>query len=134
MTDTPIIELVIPGHFLSERKRQFGRFRVDLPDRKEFKAKVALFAKLAYKGPLLDEPLRIEIIWQMVKPKSYRRHENWPWRRPDLDNYLKPALDAMEGIIFRDDAAFCDEHVVKQFGDTQEIRVRIWRLCDDWPY
>ena len=138
MTDDPVIELIIPGHFLSERKRQvrMGKFaaRVDMADRVEFKAKVAVFAAQVAPPELLDEPLRLEIIWQSVKPKSYRKHEDWPHKKPDLDNLVKILLDPLTGILFRDDAQICEHHLVKRFGPTEQITVRIWRLCSEWPY
>ena len=134
MTDDPVIELTIPGTFLSERKRQVGKFRVDMADRVEFKAKVALFAVQVRPPEPLDEPLHMEIVWQMIKPKSYRKQEDWPWKKPDLDNLAKILIDPLNGILFRDDAQICELHLVKQFGPVEEIRVRIWKVCADWPY
>ena len=49
-----------------------------------------------------DVPLKMTIEVQLVRPKRSTRE--WPTVRPDVDNYAKLALDALNRIAYADDA------------------------------
>ena len=63
-----------------------------------------------------DDLLAVEIAFYLPIPKSWSKKKTWEangamqelgalhGRRPDLDNLVKSVLDAMDGIVFRDDA------------------------------
>ena len=127
---TRTVEFVIPGRWTPERKRHVrrGNFqrRVDTSQAADFKAKVALFAAQASGSDQpFDEPLRAEIAWVAMKPRSYRKHEGVPWRKPDLDNLCKAVLDGLTGIVFRDDAQIVELALRKEFGSEEFVLVRV---------
>ncbi len=132
------IRFTIPGPFTPERKRQVSQGqwtrRIDTSGAREFKAKVALIAQQYAPPELLDEPLRVAYRFYSVKPKSYRKHEGWPWKRPDIENLCKILSDGLTGIILKDDAAICLLHAYKLFGKRAEVKVTITLLEKDWPY
>lgn len=134
-----LVEIVVPGEYRPESKRSYqrGKFtrRVDIPEVVALKAKAALAASQVMGDRLpFEEPLHLEMVFETVKPAGYRKEENLPWRRPDLDNLEKPVIDAIDGICFHDDAAFVAKHVRKQFGPKQQTTVRIWPADYNWPY
>jgi len=47
-------------------------------------------------------PVAVDIDARLLRPSSSKRL--WPCVRPDLDNYAKACLDAMNGLCFADDA------------------------------
>lgn len=49
-------------------------------------------------------PLKLSVTFYRQKSKWLRRRETMPFRKPDLDNYLKLLLDALNGVAFADDA------------------------------
>ncbi len=51
-------------------------------------------AKKCIKRPIISNDVEIEICW------SYSTPENWP---KDVDNIIKPSLDALNKIAYKDD-------------------------------
>jgi Holliday junction resolvase RusA-like endonuclease len=139
--------LVIPGEARPEAKRQRllkfrdGRVamgsRTDLPDRKDWKGRVAVFA--ATSGiPLLRGPLAVTIIVQRVRPASWPKKPTkgnpWPgfaWRKPDVENLGKPIHDALTGVVWVDDAQIVDARQVKCWGPCDEVHVVVTELVQD---
>lgn len=138
MSDVPV-EFTIPGEWTPERKRSYrrGKFttRVDTAEAKTFKQKAAVFAAQAMAGRQpFDEPLIAEVTWVTLKPASYRKEENVPWKRPDLDNLNKALQDGIDGIVMVDDAQIVDLHLRKVFGDREQVEVSVRPYYADWPY
>jgi len=48
-----------------------------------------------------------------------------PIDRPDADNLLKIACDAMKGIILADDASVVDATVRKRYSDDRRLRIEV---------
>jgi Holliday junction resolvase RusA-like endonuclease len=48
-----------------------------------------------------------------------------PTPRPDGDNYLKAAQDALNGIVWRDDAQIVDARVIKQYSRFPALRIEV---------
>ena len=69
----------------------------------------------------LDGALEMGVCFHLPKPKSVKREH--PEKKPDLDNLLKPLLDALEGVLFVNDSRIVDLYVTKVYGDP---RVEIW--------
>lgn len=139
VSDGEIARIVVPGHWQPERKRQrrIGTWsrRVDVQEAADAKQRIGLFARQQFDGDALAEPLAVEFMWRKPKPRGYRKHENYPWRRPDLTNLEKLAEDALQDVaVIADDAAICEKHTRKEFGDREELEIVLRRLCDDWPY
>lgn len=133
------VRIVIPGRWQPERKRQrkVGSWsrRVDVEEAADAKQRIGLFARQCYDGPTLNEPLEATFIWRKPKPRGYRKHENWPWKRPDLTNLTKLAEDALQDVaVIADDSIICREIVQKEFSDREELEIVLCSLCEDWPY
>lgn len=59
----------------------------------------------------LDCPCELHVAFRLAKPSSWPQaptkrcpFPDRPFRRPDIDNCLKPLIDAATGILWRDDA------------------------------
>ena len=46
-------------------------------------------------------------------------------KKPDLDNYEKAILDALEGIVYTNDSLVVEKHSRKLFGDPNRIDITI---------
>ena len=68
---------------------------------------------------LLEGPLKIVIIYQLLKPKSKSKKKKWVDVKPDLDNLVKSILDACEGFLFRNDSQICVTESKKIYTDKQ---------------
>lgn len=91
-----------------------------------FKAAVALACQQQYRGAVLEEPLSMQLVAVFPRPKNLC----WKSRpmprlpkpsKPDFDNVSKSVLDALSGVLFRDDAQVWEAVVQKWIaaGDEQ---------------
>jgi Holliday junction resolvase RusA-like endonuclease len=123
----------VPGVALPEKKRQrrFANgqmgFRTDTPDRKDFKARLAYFAKQVCPAPL-EGPLVVDITIRKPKPPSWPKNpcksNPWPWawwKKPDRSNYMKIIEDALTGIAWVDDAQIIGGYTGKEWGPDEVV-------------
>lgn len=76
-------------------------------------------------GELLDGPVRLEVMFLFARPKSRPKKHRYPDVRPDLENLLKAVMDALTGIVWRDDAQVVDVSALKLYGPTPGTNVRV---------
>ena len=48
-----------------------------------------------------------------------------PQRKPDLDNVLKSVLDAMNGVVYRDDKEVTRTQVSRHYSETDHLAVKV---------
>ena len=60
-------------------------------------------------------PLKLTVTFWRQKSKWLKRRETMPFRKPDLDNFLKLLLDALNGLAFADDAQITTTIVKKRW-------------------
>lgn len=90
--------------------------------------RIALAAQAAKPAALLEGALTARLVFYRTRPKA-ARHGRWPTTRPDLGNLSKGLLDALEGIIYADDAKIVDLAEAKRYADespTGQPGVRIF--------
>jgi Holliday junction resolvase RusA-like endonuclease len=85
---------------------------------------VQLARRYAPKVPLTG-PLGLWLVFTVKKPK--RTKNATPCVRPDLDNYCKAVMDALNGLFWKDDAQVVSIIAGKEYGDP-EIRIGVWAL------
>lgn len=91
-----------------------------------FKSDCRAAAYNAYRGAPLDEPLRVDIVAVFPRPKG-KMYKSKPMPReykaskPDRDNIEKSVYDALNGLVWRDDALIVDGRTEKIIaaGDEQ---------------
>ena len=101
----------------------------DNPKTKDWMRLVSYTAAQVYKGsPIRDHPIRLKIIFVMLRPKShYRTGKNShllrdsaptdPTGKPDLTKLLRSTEDALKGIVWHDDSQVVNHVVTKVYGD-----------------
>ena len=62
---------------------------------------------------LLDGPLKLLVDVYVLKPKSTPKKQLYPISRPDCSNYCKAIEDALNRVIYVDDARLVDVRVRK---------------------
>jgi len=65
----------------------------------------------------LNCPLKLEARFLLTKPKSNKLI--FPAIRPDLDNLLKTAMDAMNKVVFTDDKLICHIETSKEYAQAE---------------
>jgi len=103
---------------------------------RHYEAALAMAAQQAMVSlPLLEGPLRVLMIAVFAIPASWpaRKRELAlkghvrPTKKPDWDNCAK-MTDALQGIVFGDDAYIVDGRLLKWFGPKPELEVTVEEL------
>src|SRR5215813_9909405 len=55
-------------------------------------------------GEVYDGPVYIRMTFGMPRPKSLPKKILEPLKRPDLDKLVRAVLDALKGVLYRDDS------------------------------
>lgn len=112
---------------------QGGRVRVyDLPKVKNYKTYLHKLAAKTHRTPLLG-PLEVDLVFyrrvqkSLSKTERERRlnNESKPTMKPDVDNYVKSALDAFNGVLWHDDAQVVKLIAEKHYSDRNYLRITV---------
>ena len=103
---------------------------------KNFKKELSQLARLHYRDEPLDGALEIEVSFYRPVQKSLSKKErarrlsgeHRPTVKPDLDNYIKSTLDALNGILWTDDKHIVDLHAHKYYSDDPRIEIAVREL------
>jgi Holliday junction resolvase RusA-like endonuclease len=131
-----VITFAIPGVCVAKgRARTLKSGRSYTPAKTaNYAARVAAIGKLAMgdeppaEGPLsllLIVHLPIPASWSKAKQASALNGTVWPVSRPDVDNYAKNILDALNGIVWADDSAVVSLACMKIYSDDPRAVVRV---------
>jgi Holliday junction resolvase RusA-like endonuclease len=91
--------------------------------------------------PMFIEPVRVEILAEMQIPASWSKKKQtlamvgkvMPSGKPDLSNIVKQVEDALNGVVFRDDALVVMLHASKRFGMQPKLVITVSPLLDRTP-
>lgn len=120
-------------------KNQFGG--ESNPRTRPWRAAVSAEAAVAMRDrALLDEPVQVKVEFLFTRPKAhYGTGKNaavlkggapeYVSRAPDLDKLARAILDALTGIVFRDDAQVAHLNVWKRYGSSAQARVQVAPLA-----
>jgi len=108
----------------------------DNPKAKSWQAEVKVAAMQAYRGPVLEGPILMNLTFVRVRPKGHFRTgrnshllkddaPSHPTSKPDVLKTARAVEDSLTGLIYRDDAQIVDEHLQKTWGERPCVVVRI---------
>jgi Holliday junction resolvase RusA-like endonuclease len=104
---------------------------------RKYEAHGRLAAQLAMDGqPPIPIPVRAEITVDLPMPVSWSgkrrdaalRGDIRPTSRPDTDNYITAALDAINANVVADDAQVVELCAIKQFGTVPKLVVKVFPI------
>lgn len=93
-----------------------------------YESTVALFAAQEMAGrPLLEGALFLEVEAFYARPKSHPKKNPpmWVTKKPDASNVLKAIEDALNGVVYRDDAQIAHAVIVRRYGDAPGVNIRV---------
>jgi Holliday junction resolvase RusA-like endonuclease len=91
-------------------------------------------AKEAMNGaPLISGPVRMAVTVQVPVPASYSNKkriaalsgELWPAKKPDIDNYIKIAMDGLNCVVFCDDNQVVSLQALKIYSETPSLIIKV---------
>ena len=109
----------------------------DNPRLKDWRAAVAQAARQAYRGPLLEGPVALDLTFRRPRPKGHfgtGRNAGTlkssapprPTSKPDVTKLARAVEDALTGVIWRDDAQVVSLWASKLWGDCFSVHVTAW--------
>jgi Holliday junction resolvase RusA-like endonuclease len=137
------VSFTIPGQPVAKGRPKFARqggfVRAYTPEKTvayETLVKLAAGEAMAGAAPL-QGPLSLMLRLYVQIPKSTTKRDRTriaageflPTRKPDLDNVLKAVTDAMNGIVYDDDAQIVTVMVTKLYAETPRAEVGVMRLA-----
>lgn len=137
-----MIEIVLAGAPMGKERVRFVKAtgRTFTPERTvNYEGRLALAGQGAMAGrPLLIGPLAITVDAYMPipasKPKKWQAAalsgEIKPTSKPDIDNICKAACDALNLVVWADDATIVRATLSKQYSDRPRLELRAWELND----
>lgn len=78
---------------------------------------------------LFTAPVSVTLIFRVARPKSLPKRVNEAVKKPDLDKLVRGAIDAMSGVLFKDDAQVVALGARKRYAEQAaqvEIIVESW--------
>ena len=137
MGDPVVIE--VPGEPVAKGRPRFvstgDRPRAFTPAKtRNYEMQVRYHATRAMDGrPLFTGPLNVSIVAYLPLLQSFSvaqrsaaiRGEMLPAKKPDLDNFEKAILDALEGVVFCNDSQVCFKTASKRYGERPRVRVEV---------
>lgn len=136
---TPIV-IHLPGKPVAKQTpryaRVWGRAKVAYkePKTRAFEKALGEAAKLVMGNrQLLEGPLRFHMVASVPIPKSWPKWKQekalkgnlYPTAKPDSSNYRKAAEDALNGIVYRDDAQIVLGQDCKVYSVNPSLRIEI---------
>jgi Holliday junction resolvase RusA-like endonuclease len=130
------ITVVVSGEPVAKGRPRMTRrgFAYTPAATRKYEAHGRLAAQQAMDGrPPIAVPVRAEITVDLPVPMSWSakrqdaalRGEISPTSRPDVDNYVKAALDAINAIVVTDDSLVVQLRAIKQFGAVPKLVVTV---------
>ena len=81
-----------------------------------------------------DGPVKVTLGFIMQAPQSLpKTRPSFATKKPDADKLERNVLDALTGVIFRDDAQVVECNKTKQYGDAPGVLVTIDQVPLDSP-
>lgn len=122
-------EVVIEGTPIAKGRPRLGRFGAYTPA-KTIRAEkaIAFEVRKTWKEQPLSTPLKVDIVFSFVHPKSHSKSEKLERRhskRPDVDNLVKLTMDALNEVLWTDDALIWVLHITKVYGEAESTHIRV---------
>ena len=131
------ISFSVPIRPVGKARPRFTRFgRAYTPTKtRDFEKTVAWYAKQVMRQclPIASGlPVCVQIRMTMVPPLSWSKKRRsdvfgaFCSKKPDTDNVAKAILDAMNGIVYEDDAQVAGLIVQKFYAEKDEINIKVF--------
>lgn len=134
-----MVEFTVLGEAVAQGRPRAGKTRAgrtvlyDPAKSKNFKEYVKLVASQSAPKALLEGALKVRVVVYRETLKSFSNRKKElaesrllrPVTKPDLDNHAKSVLDALNGVIYKDDSQIVDLTVSKYYSEKPRVEVRI---------
>ena len=128
-----LVRFTVPGEIVPWARAGGGKNTPRFTPKRQrtYKGVIADYAHQAHgEQPLFDCPCELKIVAYYQWPKSWSANKRaksggWKYTKPDADNITKIVKDAMNGIVYTDDARVVSQHCWKKFADKPCLMVEV---------
>lgn len=113
----PSIRLTIPTIAVAKARPRFTKkgHAYTPAKTKSFEAELRWHWQASKNAMIPKAPTAVAIGCYLPRPKSLKKTVFLPITKPDLDNFAKAILDALNGFAWADDNQVTDLHIFKRF-------------------
>jgi Holliday junction resolvase RusA-like endonuclease len=138
--DSGLVTVIVTGAPVAKGRPRFVRktgIAFTPSHVRKYEAHGRLAAQMAMDGrPPIEAPVRVELLVELPPPTSWSERKRAaaivgdvrPTSRPDIDNYAKSALDAINGIVIADDSQVVEIHAAKKFGIAPKMVATVFPI------
>jgi len=131
-----MIELAVEGPPVALKRHRHTKsghtYDPSKKDKADFLAKVQ---NMKPKYPI-EGPISLSCEFYVDHPKSHYRSgqysnelkpgtDVWRVKRPDIDNYVKLVLDALNGVFYKDDSQVCHIEAIKKYSKNPRTVIQL---------
>ena len=129
-----MINFIVPGQPQGKGRPRVTRNGTYTPQKtKDYQNTIKDIAELHCKEYFMLEPLKATLICYYQIPKSMPKYKRvlvkegklYPIVKPDIDNVAKAILDALNGVVYKDDNQIVELYIKKLYSDHPCIEVTI---------
>lgn len=130
-----LLSFTVPGLPQGKGRARFGNGRAYTPAKTvAYEGLIALAGQHAMEGrALVENPIYLMVDAFFPIPKSWSAARKrkaasslvWHTAKPDGDNILKAAGDALNGIVWRDDSQIAFAKITKQYAEVPRLVVTV---------
>lgn len=131
-----MISFIVPGSPTGKGRPRFNRKTGSTytpAETASYENLVTMAARAAHTGDPLETPIAVRIdVYRPIPaswPKKRKAEARYDVRRPDVDNILKIIADAMNGVVYSDDAQISIVTVTKRFDAAPRVEVTVTALA-----
>lgn len=99
----------------------------------DYETQVKAIAQSVMSREPLETPLAAFLYFRLPIPKSYPKKRiqacleglERPIKKPDLDNLAKSVLDALNGVVYKDDSQLVSLHITKVYDHNPGVDIMV---------
>lgn len=119
------LDLFVPGRPAPQgSKRHVGRGILVESSKAlaPWRTTVAWHAAQVYRAAPLDIALGLQVEFVLPRPKGLPKRKPTPphTKKPDTDKLARAVMDALSGVVWRDDSQVTDLHPTKRYAELDE--------------
>ena len=130
-----MVRIILDGKPVAKSRPRFTKrgFAYTPPTTVEYEKALKAEAESEMNGrPPMECPVRVRLEYWFPIPKSYSKKKREELigqphtKKPDLDNLVK-TLDALNGVVFKDDSQIVDIRAQKMYGEVPYTIIEVTR-------
>jgi len=114
------------GDFILGRKQKTVVVNANQKN-KEWEKKIQRQAFLHYQvNKLWEQPVALRLIFRLKKPKAHPKSKHvFHTKKPDLDKLIRSVVDALTGVVYKDDNQVCSIHSRKEYSNNPGVDIAV---------